>query len=86
MYSNVNLDDSEKEFSQMEAIILSMTKAERKDPNLLNANRRKRIATGSGQPVSRINTLIKRYEESKKMMKQFTGGPKHRKNSMFRGM
>ncbi len=83
---NVNLDDSEKEFGQMEAIILSMTKAERKDPNILNANRRKRIATGSGQPVSRINTLIKRYEESKKMMKQFTGGPKHRKNSMFRGM
>jgi len=83
---NVNLDDSEKEFAQMEAIILSMTKAERKDPNILNANRRKRIATGSGQPVSRINTLIKRYEESKKMMKQFTGGPKHRKNSMFRGM
>jgi len=83
---NVNLDDSEKEFVQMEAIILSMTKAERKDPNLLNANRRKRIATGSGQPVSRINTLIKRYEESKKMMKQFTGGPKHRKNSMLRGM
>ncbi|HZK88208.1 MAG TPA: signal recognition particle protein [Anaerovoracaceae bacterium] len=83
---NVNLDDSEKEFSQMEAIILSMTKSERKDPNILNANRRKRIATGSGQPVSRINTLIKRYEESKKMMKQFTGGPKHRKNNMLRGM
>jgi len=83
---NVNLDDSEKEFAQMEAIILSMTKAERKDPNLLNANRRKRIAGGSGQPVSRINTLIKRYEESKKMMKQFTGGSKHAKNNMFRGM
>lgn len=83
---NVNLDDSEKEFAQMEAIILSMTKGERKDPNILNANRRKRIATGSGQPLSRINTLIKRYEESKKMMKQFTGGPKHRKNSMLRGM
>jgi len=83
---NVNLDDSEKEFTQMEAIILSMTKSERKDPNILNANRRKRIATGSGQPVSRINTLIKRYEESKKMMKQFSGGPKHRKNSMLRGM
>ncbi|MBK5246513.1 MAG: signal recognition particle protein [Peptostreptococcaceae bacterium] len=83
---NVNLDDSEKEFTQMEAIILSMTKSERKDPNILNANRRKRIATGSGQPVSRINTLIKRYEESKKMMKQFTGGPKHRRNSMLKGM
>jgi signal recognition particle subunit SRP54 len=83
---DLNLDESEKEFSQMEAIILSMTKAERKDPNVLNANRRKRIAAGSGQPVSRINTLIKRYEESKKMMKQFSGGSKHVKNNMFRGM
>jgi len=83
---NIDLDDSEKEFAQMEAIILSMTKAERKDPNILNANRRKRIASGSGQPVSRINTLIKRYEDAKKMMKQFAGGPKHRRNSMFKGM
>lgn len=83
---NIDLNDSEKEFSQMEAIILSMTKAERKDPTVLNASRRKRIAAGSGQPVSRINTLIKRYEDTKKMMKQFTTGPKHRRNSMFRGM
>jgi signal recognition particle subunit SRP54 len=83
---NLDLNDSEKEFSQMEAVILSMTKAERKDPSLLNASRRKRIAAGSGQPVSRINTLIKRYEDAKKMMKQFSTGPKHRRNSMFRGM
>ena len=82
---NVDLSDSEKEFSQMEAVILSMTKEERKDPSILNASRRKRIAAGSGQPVSRINTLIKRYEEARKMMKQFSGGPKHRRNSMFRG-
>ena len=82
---NVDLSDSEKEFSQMEAVILSMTKEERKDPSILNASRRKRIAAGSGQPVSRINTLIKRYEEARKMMKQFAGGPKHRRNSMFRG-
>jgi signal recognition particle subunit SRP54 len=47
-----------------------MTKAEREDPRLLNASRRKRIAAGSGQPVQKINQLIKRYEESRKMMKQ----------------
>ena len=83
---DVDLDESEKEFVQMEAIILSMTKAERKDPSLLNSSRRKRIAAGSGQPVSKINSLIKKYEDSKKMMKQFMGtGGKVKGNRMFRG-
>ena len=59
-----------KDFICYEAIIQSMTKAEREDPRLLNASRRKRIAAGSGQPVQKINQLIKRYEESRKMMKQ----------------
>jgi signal recognition particle subunit SRP54 len=69
----------------MEAIIQSMTKAERKDPSVLNASRRKRIAAGSGQPVSRINTLIKKYEDARKMMKQFSNAPKFKRNQMFRG-
>jgi len=56
----------------MEAIINSMTREERKNPSLLNASRRKRIAAGSGQPVSKVNNTIKKYEESKKMMKQMT--------------
>lgn len=67
---DVDVDKSEKEFVQMEAIIFSMTREEREKPSLLNASRRKRIAAGSGQPVSKINNLIKRYEESRKMMKQ----------------
>ncbi|QIB69007.1 signal recognition particle protein [Aminipila butyrica] len=82
---NVDLEDSQKEFAQMEAIILSMTKAERKDPSLLNASRRKRIAAGSGQPVSKINTLIKRYDEARKMMKQFTNISGGKRKRMFRG-
>jgi len=87
---DVDLDESEKEFAQMEAIILSMTRKERKDPSLLNASRRKRIAAGSGQPVSKINTLIKRYEEARKMMKQLSGfgsknNKKMKRNKMFRG-
>ncbi|MCL1983562.1 MAG: signal recognition particle protein [Clostridiales bacterium] len=82
----VDLDESEKEFVQMEAIILSMTREERKNPQILNASRRKRISAGSGQPVSRINTLVKRYDEARKMMKQFAGGGgKSRGNRMFRG-
>jgi signal recognition particle subunit SRP54 len=80
----VDLDKSEKEVAQMEAIIRSMTKAERRDPSLLNASRRKRIAAGSGQPVSRINNLIKRYEDAKKMMKTFSK-PGAKLPRMFRG-
>ncbi len=74
---DIDLEKGEKEFAQMEAIIQSMTIKEREEPSLLNASRRKRISAGSGQPVSKINSLIKRYEESKKMMKQFSrkGGP-----------
>lgn len=83
----VDLDESEREFMQMEAIILSMTKEERKNPSILNASRRKRIAAGCGQPVSKINQLVKRYEEAKKLMKQFSGmgGKRMKKNKMFRG-
>lgn len=80
----VDLDKSEKEVVQMEAIIHSMTKAERRDPSVLNASRRKRIAAGSGQPVSRINSLIKRYEDAKKMMKTFSK-PGAKLPRMFRG-
>ena len=67
-----DIEKGEREFVIMEAIINSMTKDERKNPSLLNASRRKRIAAGSGQPVSKVNNTIKKYEESKKMMKQMT--------------
>ncbi len=66
---DVDLEKSEREFVQMEAIIRSMTKEEREDPSILNASRRKRISKGCGQPVSKINNLVKRYTEARKMMK-----------------
>jgi signal recognition particle subunit SRP54 len=50
-----------------------MTKAERANPELLNASRRKRIAAGSGTSIQEVNRFIKQFEEMKKMMKQFTG-------------
>ncbi|MDD6920118.1 MAG: signal recognition particle protein [Eubacteriales bacterium] len=75
----------EQEFREMEAIIQSMTKAERNDTKLLNASRRKRIAAGSGQPVSKINNLIKKYEEARKMMKKFSK-PGAKLPNMFKGM
>ena len=80
----VNLEESEREFNQIEAIIHSMTKEERNDPTILNASRRKRIAKGAGQPVSKVNNLIRKYEDAKKMMKQFTNPKKARKNRMLR--
>lgn len=83
---NVDMAQSEKDFAQMEAIILSMTKEERDDPSILNASRRKRIAAGCGQPVSKVNQLIKRYNEAKKMMKMMnTKGGMGRMSRMFRG-
>ena len=69
--SDSDIERSEQEFRQMEAIIYSMTPEERRNPQVLNASRRKRIASGCGQPVSKINSLIKKYEDAKKLMKQF---------------
>lgn len=82
---DADLENGEKEFKQMEAIIQSMTKEERRNPSILNASRRKRIAAGSGQPVSKVNAMIKKYEDTKKMMKQFSNAPKFKRNRMFKG-
>ena len=80
------VDAGEQEFRRMEAIIRSMTAKERKDPNLLNASRRKRIAAGAGVQVSQVNQLIKKYEDTKKLMKQFTGkGKAGRRRKGFMG-
>jgi len=79
-----DIDQGEKELMYMEAIIQSMTKEERKNPSILNASRRKRIAAGAGVTVNRINNLIKKYQDTKKLMKQFAG-PKFKRNRMFKG-
>ncbi|WP_139492888.1 signal recognition particle protein [Brevibacillus dissolubilis] len=63
----------EKQLARTEAIVKSMTKAERQNPDLLNAGRRRRIAAGSGTTVQEVNRFIKQFEEMKKMMKQFSG-------------
>ncbi len=67
----VNPDD--KIIDRNQAIIRSMTKKERLNPNLLNASRRKRIAAGSGTSVQDVNRLVKQYEESLKLFKRFGG-------------
>lgn len=63
-------------FKHIEAIIYSMTNAEREDPSLLNGSRRKRIAEGSGTTVQEVNRLLKQFTETRKMMKMVAGGKK----------
>ncbi|EHW9789479.1 signal recognition particle protein [Listeria innocua] len=74
---NMQVDD--KQLGHIEAIIKSMTKNEKDNPDIINASRRKRIARGSGRPIQEINRLLKQFAEMKKMMKQMTGGGKGKK-------
>ena len=75
--SKYNLKDIKvdpKEMAHIEAIILSMTPKERRHPEILKASQKIRIANGSGRNVTEVNTLLKRFEEMQKMMKQFKNG------------
>ena len=63
----------ENQMKRTEAIILSMTKAERTHPEIINGTRRKRIALGSGTSVEDVNKLLKQFDQMRKMMKQFSG-------------
>ena len=73
----------ESQMARIEAIILSMTKAERTRPEIINGSRRKRIANGSGTTVEDVNKLLRQFEQMKKTMKQFSNMGKRR---MFGGM
>ena len=72
--NNVQID--EKELTRTEAIIDSMTPKERRNHQLINGRRRKRIARGSGTSVQQVNQLLKQYLQTRKMMKGLTGGSK----------
>lgn len=69
---DVQIDEGQ--MLRMEAIILSMTKAERDNPDLLNASRRKRVARGSGTSIQEVNRLLNQYDATRKMMRQFSHG------------
>ena len=68
-----NMQIDEKQIAHVEAIIQSMTKEEKNHPEVLNSNRKRRIAKGSGRTVPEVNRLLKQFEDMKKMMKQMTG-------------
>jgi len=81
---DTDIDDDA--FKNIEAIIHSMTPAERENPKLLNGSRRKRIAGGSGTDIVEVNQLIKQFEETSKMMKMMTGGGPRKMMQMMNQM
>ena len=88
--SGKDIDVDENAMKKPEAIIRSMTPRERRNPSVLNASRRKRIAAGSGTTVQDVNQLIRQFEQAKQMMKQMTsqmkGGRAQRMMRRFPGM
>jgi signal recognition particle subunit SRP54 len=76
MARSISPQDAEKQLKLTEAIINSMTNKERRNPDILNASRRRRIASGSGTDVQDVNRLIKQFRETQKIFKQLqkTGG------------
>ena len=72
MLKNVDIPDDA--FKQTEAIIDSMTPAERENPEIINAKRRERIAKGSGTTIAEVNRLLKQFEDTRKVMRTVAGG------------
>ena len=70
--NNVNIDP--KAMAKIEAIISSMTIKERKNPNIIKASRKQRIASGSGSTVQEVNRLLEQFEQMQKMMKMMKNG------------
>ena len=70
---------------RVEAIIYSMTKKERANPDIINPSRKNRIARGAGVEVAEVNRVMKQYEQSKKMMKQMAGMMSGKKRKGFGG-
>jgi signal recognition particle subunit SRP54 len=64
------------DLKRTEAIIRAMTPIERRDPSVLNASRRRRIAAGAGTQLPEVNKLVKQFSEMQKLMKQLSGGGK----------
>jgi len=84
MMKDVDIDDDA--FKGIEAIIHSMTPAERSKPAMINASRKKRIAKGSGTNVQEVNQLMKQFNQMSKMMKMMQGGGAKKMMSMMKGM
>ncbi len=84
MMKGVDIDDDA--FKGIEAIIHSMTPAERSNPSIINSSRKKRIGKGSGTSVQEVNQLLKQFTQMSKMMKMMQGGGGKRMMQMMGGM
>jgi signal recognition particle subunit SRP54 len=67
-------DVTDKQFRSIEAIISSMTRPERREPRIINASRKRRIARGSGSSVQDVNELLNQFRQMQRMMKQMSSG------------
>ncbi|PJF47765.1 MAG: signal recognition particle protein [Chloroflexi bacterium] len=76
---------TERQFKRVEAMISSMTREERRNPNILNASRKRRIAKGSGTSVQELNQLLSQFREAQRMMKQLANNPRLRMMSGWMG-
>lgn len=81
-----DLDIDDDAFKSIEAIIYSMTVEERRNPGVLNGNRKKRIAAGSGTSIQEINRLLKQFDDTRKMMKMMTSGGRPNMRSAMKNM
>ena len=83
---DIDSDEAERKMARVEAIIYSMTPAERSNPDLLNPSRKRRIAAGAGVDIAEVNRTVKQFDPMRKMMKQFPGmmGGKGGKRGKFR--
>lgn len=79
-----NVEIDERQMNRPKAIVLSMTKEERANPDIINPSRKKRIAAGAGVDISEVNRLIKQFDQMKKMMKQMSGMMGGKKGRRFR--
>ena len=86
MLDAVDTEENAKRMVHIEAIIQSMTPKERRNPKIIAANRKIRIAKGSGTRVQDVNQLLKQFEDMQKMMKQFTGGKQQKMLKRLRRM
>jgi signal recognition particle subunit SRP54 len=86
MTKDVDLSGAEGDLKRIEAIIYSMTPEERRNPKILKANRKRRVAAGSGTTVQDVNALLKQFQEMKKMMKQLTKGRGRGLRNLMGGM
>jgi len=76
LVQDVSPEAADRQFKRVEAMVLSMTPEERRDPRILNASRKKRIARGSGTTVQELNMLLKQFQQMQRMMKQLGKGKK----------